>query len=265
MDLRCLQIFWPLPPQREHYLASPTRYVSHLLGHEGEGSILSYLKAKGWANELSAGGQFDQTEFASMDVSIDLVRTGLSPTHPPTHPPIHTYIQVADTSPYPPTHSLTQTDEGVEKVEEVLKVVYAYLHLIRTAGPQKYVFEEMQQTAANSFRFLSKQQPMSYTSSLVSTTHPPTHPPTPPPPRTQPTHPPPYRPIACRNTLPSTSFPVPTSSESTTQHSFKPRLTRSHPRICWCWWLRKHTQVIPSFHPPTRPPNPSSFKLLSMP
>lgn len=33
------------------------RYISHLLGHEGEGSILSYLKNKGWANELSAGPQ----------------------------------------------------------------------------------------------------------------------------------------------------------------------------------------------------------------
>jgi len=131
MDLRLLQLFWPLPPQRAHYTSSPTRYVSHLLGHEGEGSILSYLKAKGWANELSAGAQFDNVEWASMDVSIDL------------------------------------TDEGVKHGQEVMKVIYAYLHLITKAGPQEYVFEEMQQTAANSFRFLSKQQPMSYTSALA--------------------------------------------------------------------------------------------------
>ncbi|KAM3569268.1 hypothetical protein VYU27_008628 [Nannochloropsis oceanica] len=131
MDLRLLQLFWPLPPQRSHYACCPTRYISHLLGHEGEGSILSYLKAKGWANELSAGAQFDNAEWASMDVSIDL------------------------------------TDEGVAHVEEVVRVIYAYLHLISKAGPQQYVFDEMQQTAANSFRFLSKQQPMSYTSALA--------------------------------------------------------------------------------------------------
>jgi secreted Zn-dependent insulinase-like peptidase len=38
-------------------LSSPLRYLSHLLGHESEGSILSLLRAKGWANGLSAGGQ----------------------------------------------------------------------------------------------------------------------------------------------------------------------------------------------------------------
>lgn len=36
------------------------------------------------------------------------------------------------------------------------------------AGPQRYVFDEMAQTAANTFRFLSKQQPISYASSLAT-------------------------------------------------------------------------------------------------
>jgi insulysin len=37
------------PPQ------APSNYLSHLLGHEGEGSAFALLKAKGWANGLSAG------------------------------------------------------------------------------------------------------------------------------------------------------------------------------------------------------------------
>lgn len=41
-------------------------------------------------------------------------------------------------------------------------------HICSTAGPQRYVFEEMAQTAQNSFRFLSKQQPISYASSLAT-------------------------------------------------------------------------------------------------
>jgi len=36
-------------------LDKPEYYVSHLLGHEGEGSLLSYLKKEGLANALGAG------------------------------------------------------------------------------------------------------------------------------------------------------------------------------------------------------------------
>ena len=55
--------FLCFPPQSTNQSTPPpsSRYISHLLGHEGEGSVLSYLKAKGWANELSAGPQVSQS------------------------------------------------------------------------------------------------------------------------------------------------------------------------------------------------------------
>jgi insulysin len=40
----------------EFYESHPSRYLSHLIGHEGPGSILALIKAKGWANGLGAGG-----------------------------------------------------------------------------------------------------------------------------------------------------------------------------------------------------------------
>ena len=40
---------------QDKYRAKPQGYLSHLLGHEGSGSVLSLLKKKGLANELSAG------------------------------------------------------------------------------------------------------------------------------------------------------------------------------------------------------------------
>jgi len=40
---------------RQARLDKPEYYVSHLLGHEGEGSLLSYLKREGLANALGAG------------------------------------------------------------------------------------------------------------------------------------------------------------------------------------------------------------------
>lgn len=42
-DLKKLQLTWILPNKKEHYKHHPGNYVSNLIGHEGKGSILSYL------------------------------------------------------------------------------------------------------------------------------------------------------------------------------------------------------------------------------
>lgn len=55
-ELRELSISFPLPDLSEHYRTSPLNYIGNLIGHEGEGSLLSLLKALGWAESLSAGG-----------------------------------------------------------------------------------------------------------------------------------------------------------------------------------------------------------------
>lgn len=41
------------------FLNSYPRYLSHIFGHEGEGSLLSALKAQGLATGLSAGAVYD--------------------------------------------------------------------------------------------------------------------------------------------------------------------------------------------------------------
>ena len=46
-DLRDVVLIFPLPSLNEHYLTTPGDYLSHLIGHEGPGSILSLLKDKG--------------------------------------------------------------------------------------------------------------------------------------------------------------------------------------------------------------------------
>jgi insulysin len=46
-DLRQIELAFPMPSFRHHVFAKPSRYWSHLIGHEGKGSILSYLKQKG--------------------------------------------------------------------------------------------------------------------------------------------------------------------------------------------------------------------------
>jgi insulysin len=55
-DKRVLELTWFLPDQSPSYKYSPSKYVSHILGHEGKGSLLSFLISQGLATALSAGG-----------------------------------------------------------------------------------------------------------------------------------------------------------------------------------------------------------------
>lgn len=50
-----LCFIWTMPYSEKEIKKSPLNYFSHLFGHEGENSILSWLKNEGLALELSAG------------------------------------------------------------------------------------------------------------------------------------------------------------------------------------------------------------------
>jgi len=42
-----LRIIWPITPSIQFYKEGPCRYLSHLIGHEGEGSIFHIIKELG--------------------------------------------------------------------------------------------------------------------------------------------------------------------------------------------------------------------------
>lgn len=52
-----VDINWVIPACNEalHYRHKADHYIAHLLGHEGAGSVLSTLKARGYATSISAG------------------------------------------------------------------------------------------------------------------------------------------------------------------------------------------------------------------
>jgi insulysin len=61
-DIRQACITWPIVYKDENdrnnaLLTKQAAYVSHIIGHEGPGSLLSYLKRQGWANSLEAAGE----------------------------------------------------------------------------------------------------------------------------------------------------------------------------------------------------------------
>jgi len=140
-----VEVLFPLPPTKPHYTQKPSRLLSHLIGHESKGSILSELKRRGLASTLMAGLARDYSSWSLFSVKVRL------------------------------------TDLGFERVGEVLDIVFSYTLLIQEAlnsseesGKQqeiedehlflakplieqlKLVYDEAKQLGDNEFLFTSK-------------------------------------------------------------------------------------------------------------
>lgn len=131
MDTRLLDISFPYPDEEEEYESQPGRYISHLIGHEGPGSILALLKEKGWANDLSAGAQ---------------------PLCPGT-----AFFTIM----------LRLTTDGQTHYQEVIKTVFQYIAMIKESPPLEWIHEESAKLAEVQFRFMQK-IPASRTVSRIS-------------------------------------------------------------------------------------------------
>ena len=127
-DIRKLNITFPIPDLRDHYQAKPERYISHLLGHEGPGSLLSVLKNNGWVNSLVAGESSGAMGFAFFGINVDL------------------------------------TEEGINHIDDII----TYLNMLRELSPQKWIFDELKGMSNVHFRFKDKEKPQSYVCSLAT-------------------------------------------------------------------------------------------------
>ena len=133
MDHRTLDIMFTYRDEDDLYKSHPSRYISHLIGHEGPGSILAYVKSKGWVNRLSAGPMTVCPGTGLFNISIGL------------------------------------TKDGLTKYEEVVKVVFQYIALMKQAGPQKWIVDEVKEMTEVDFRFKQKSPASKFTSRVSST------------------------------------------------------------------------------------------------
>eukprot|EP01125_Pyxidicula_operculata_P014818 TRINITY_DN4988_c0_g1_i1.p1 TRINITY_DN4988_c0_g1~~TRINITY_DN4988_c0_g1_i1.p1 ORF type:complete len:953 (-),score=186.42 TRINITY_DN4988_c0_g1_i1:40-2898(-) len=134
-DIRKLYITFPIPPQEQLWRGKPSHIVSHLIGHEGEGSILSHLKSKAWGTELTAGAMDDSSQYALFGVIINL------------------------------------TADGLLHVDEIIDIVFQYIKLLKTKGIQKWIFDELKSISEIKFRFKDTIDPYSYAPKLTSDMH----------------------------------------------------------------------------------------------
>jgi len=128
-----LSLTWQLPPQFTNWRSDPTDYIGHLLGHEGSGSVLSALKRRGWASTIFAGIGHDGFTMASS----------------------HALFSV----------TVGMTEEGVEKWEDIVELVYSYIQMMKNIGGADgskfpgYIFEELKVVGEFKFRFQEDEQP----------------------------------------------------------------------------------------------------------
>ncbi|KAK2177670.1 hypothetical protein NP493_586g01027 [Ridgeia piscesae] len=134
-DIRNLNVMWPIPDLQPYYKSNPGHYLGHLIGHEGPGSLLSELKARGWINTLVGGQKHGAKGFMFFIVNVDL------------------------------------SEEGIEHVDDIVTLIFQYLSMLRKEGPQEWVFKECQDLSAMTFRFKDKERPRSYSSSCASVIH----------------------------------------------------------------------------------------------
>ncbi|CAN0903648.1 At1g06900 [Linum grandiflorum] len=102
---------------------------------EGKGSLLSLFKARGWATSLSGGVGDDGMHRSSIAYVFGM--------------------------------SIHLTDSGLEKIFEIVGLVYQYVKLLRDVSPQEWIFKELQDIGNMEFRFVENQAQDDYAVDLA--------------------------------------------------------------------------------------------------
>ncbi|ORX72295.1 LuxS/MPP-like metallohydrolase [Linderina pennispora] len=116
-----VDINFPMPNLHAWYREMPHVHIKSLLKHDGHGSVLAYLKKRGWATYIYAG--------ASSQLR--------------NQPNILSVL-------------VTATDSGMRHYKDIVRVVFAYLQMLRRAGPQEWYHEERRRIRDIQFRFAEK-------------------------------------------------------------------------------------------------------------
>lgn len=134
-DTRVLSLSFTLPSSLTYYRIKPQGYLSRIIGYEGEGSLHSYLKDKGWIDSLSSYTSDQPHEYSEFVVRMEL------------------------------------TPKGLTHVDGITAVVFDYIELIRQQGLSEALYQEGQQTAELAFRFKEKESAQQTASGLATMMH----------------------------------------------------------------------------------------------
>ena len=109
-----------------HYRTKPARYLTNLLGHEGDGSLHQKLEQAGWIESLSAGvSRLDESNaFISIDIEL--------------------------------------TAAGRQATDEIAAALFSYIELLNAEDPEAWRYQEQATVAELGFRFQEQSSPTGF-------------------------------------------------------------------------------------------------------
>ncbi|KAK0078471.1 hypothetical protein PV325_002451, partial [Microctonus aethiopoides] len=135
-DIRTLKMIFPLPDLRKYYRSSPAVYVTHLLNHEGNGSLLSALRKASWSNSLNAQiRKFVRGDCNFLHITVDL------------------------------------TEDGIHHVDDIVTLTFQYINMLRSKGPIEWIFDECKHISKMNIDFEETPPTISYVISTVYALH----------------------------------------------------------------------------------------------
>ena len=129
-DKHSLYITWQVPPQWQNWRSKPCDYISHLLGHESQGSLLSALKDRSWVNGCYAGLGSGGYENASSHALFSL--------------------------------QFTLSEEGVLHWDDIVFLVYQYIGMLRyycERGLPTWIYDELRAMGEMSYKYEDESSP----------------------------------------------------------------------------------------------------------
>ena len=140
-DRHRLVLSWPIPSQIHKWRGKPYDFLSHLLGYEGVGSLLSLYRSKSWASGCEAG--MGDEEQAS-----------------------HSWIF---------SFAVNLTVEGLLEWKQVVQAVYEYIGMLRqysNGSWPEWIYQELQQMEEVSHLYGDEETPEDFVSTLVESMSP---------------------------------------------------------------------------------------------
>lgn len=131
-DIKKLHLNFSMPHQLINYHNKPLSYIGYLLGHEGDGSLLSYLKSQGLVNALSAGTGLQGYNYTEFSISVAL------------------------------------TDLGISEIDQVIGLIFHQINLVRKKGIEAWRYLEKHSLVKTAFDFQEPVSPSSLTSHLAT-------------------------------------------------------------------------------------------------
>ena len=122
-EKRQLTLLFPVPDTTAFIDRAPLRYLAHLIGHEGHGSLINHLKAQGYANSISAGESIGMADHRSFAISISL------------------------------------TLKGFQQRDDIIQDIFNTVRLIETEGLDAWRFDELKLISNANFRFAEESDP----------------------------------------------------------------------------------------------------------